>query len=125
MGYALDYLASMVQVIYSGNAPEGTRIEVHSSPRISSDAVAYTRQAQNLTPQSLAAEAVTFSCWRTFNLTTGHFGICDVRRECEACEDRRQKWAFGYGFSFAYLRDIWRLHWFRDMDLGEDYDFFD
>jgi len=66
-------------------------------------------------------EAVTFSAWFTFNAATGGFGICDVDND----HNSRQAWTLGYGFTFAYLRDAWSAHWFRDVNLGEDCDFFE
>lgn len=67
------------------------------------------------------ADAVTLSCWHIFDELTGIAGFCDSQNDMPTVNSDGQ--AFGYGFSYVYLRSAWLRSPFPDCDLGEDYSF--
>jgi len=115
--YAPEYLSWVLQAVRKGRG--GDRIDV--AVYVDQDVLCVQNgKVSPLTLHGFAAEAATLSYWHTFDLDTGTFRVCDPALEKP---ESRTAWLFGYGFSYAYLRSVWRARLFRDMNWGEDYSF--
>jgi len=64
------------------------------------------------------AGCAKLSCWHTFNVPTGSWGLFDATKN-----GGEARTLYGWGFSYVYLRSIWAQSPFLDQGLGEDYDF--
>merc|ERR1712039_927680 len=65
---------------------------------------------------NFGAACVKLSKWNNYELRTHCWSYTDAALE-------RDETLLGWGFSLAYRREAWLAVPFKDMGLGEDYDF--
>jgi len=66
---------------------------------------------------------ITLSSWYVYEVGCCKMGFVDPQAMCEDSREK-EKWLYGYGFSYVYYRKAAMYHPFPDQNMCEDYDFF-
>lgn len=79
--------------------------------------------------QAPKVQGVKLATWFIFDKERGVFAHCDPvlcgkREDKDETDTWIRKWLYGYGFSYVYRRQAAMDCPYRDLNLGEDYEFF-